>query len=403
MNRTEWLRHQPMASNPLPYSLSWRPSPEQELLLRAALWQGNAAREAWQALRERGNVPPLDAGTARLLPLLYLNLTRLGVDDPQVGSWRALYRYHQNRNRVLRRRAADALRALAAVEIPTLVLKALGLIPLYYRDPGARPAGDIDILVPEDAGWRALEVLGEQGWQPTRKPLSAFTPAYLKRHYAHTLKNRQGDELDLHRHVFSIETRADGDADFWNAAVGVNIDGVATKTLAPTDQLLHTCVHGIPWNPVSPVRWAADGYMLLQNATIDWQRLLAQAAQRELVTALRYTLGYLQKGLNAPVPAEVLDALDRMPISRLDRVQYELFVLEKSQHRTVEKLWYHYQQYRRLATVYRAEGWLWRFPAFLRDTWELRQTRQVPLYMARYTLRRLRRHSDSRYRLEDAK
>jgi len=35
----------------------------------------------------------------------------------------------------------------------------------------------------------------------------------------------------------------------------INIQGVSTLILNPTDQLLHVCVHGAAWDAVPHVRW----------------------------------------------------------------------------------------------------------------------------------------------------
>ena len=45
------------------------PTPDQTLLLRAALLPGEAAREAWVAWRQRASLAELDGGSRRLLPV----------------------------------------------------------------------------------------------------------------------------------------------------------------------------------------------------------------------------------------------------------------------------------------------------------------------------------------------
>ena len=60
------------------------PAPQQRLLLRVALGQGNAALDAWRAWQGQVDPAALDPGSLRLLPRLYRNLTGLGIADPAI-------------------------------------------------------------------------------------------------------------------------------------------------------------------------------------------------------------------------------------------------------------------------------------------------------------------------------
>lgn len=375
------------------YGGAWRPTPQQELLLRAALWQGDAARVAWEQWRAEVRLPQLDVGSQRLLPLLYQNQRALAIAHPEMPLFKQVYQQHWLKGQLLMRQGVRALQALTAANIPTLLLKAAALIPLYYQDPALRPTTDIDVVVPTARAREALYVLHEIGWQTVNQPLAEMKNEYLTRHYAHTLKNASRVSIDLHRHVLSIETRVDGDAEFWAGAQPLDFYGIATHALNPADQLLHTCAHGTGWNPVPPIRWVADAYMILARAQVDWSRLLRQAVAHELVTCLRHTLPYLRDALHAQIPDAALDELRRLPVSRMDEVQYELWVRPQSQHNTLLKLWYHYIKFQSLQNVYQNENWFLRFPAFLRDTWDLAETREVPAYMLRFATNWLARRA----------
>lgn len=60
-------------------------SPTQALLLQASLLTGDPALRAWQGWREAADIEVLEPGAYALMPSLYQNLTRLGVDDPLVS------------------------------------------------------------------------------------------------------------------------------------------------------------------------------------------------------------------------------------------------------------------------------------------------------------------------------
>ena len=57
----------------------------------------------------------------------------------------------------------------------------------------------------------------------------------------------------------------------------------------------------------SPVRWAADACILLQNATVDWERLFRLAVANQVVMAVNHSLRYLRESLDAPSPDERLN------------------------------------------------------------------------------------------------
>ena len=86
------------------------PTREQELLLRAALLQGEPALQAWQDCKAQVNLEQeLDMGSYRLMPLLYRNLRTLGVDDPLMGKLRGIYGREWYKNQMLFRAMAEVL------------------------------------------------------------------------------------------------------------------------------------------------------------------------------------------------------------------------------------------------------------------------------------------------------
>src|SRR5262249_54557182 len=143
-------------------------TPTQELLLRAALLDGPEAEGAFEAWQARVDLAQIDAGSFRLLPLLYANLTRLGIRSPLSARLRGIHRQAWYRNQVLFRRGAETLRALEGAGIPTLLLKGIPLALLHYRDEAVRPMADADVLVPTQAVTGALAVLRRAGWHPGR-------------------------------------------------------------------------------------------------------------------------------------------------------------------------------------------------------------------------------------------
>lgn len=77
------------------------PTPEQKLLLRACLLEGKETTEAWSEWRSRVDIQVLDRGSLRLLPLLYWNLKRHGVNDPLIDRFKGIYRFSWYKNQML--------------------------------------------------------------------------------------------------------------------------------------------------------------------------------------------------------------------------------------------------------------------------------------------------------------
>jgi hypothetical protein len=81
-------------------SIQGRPTADQELLLEAATGASEAARAAWRGWQERNELDDVDFGAQRLLPLVYRHLVELGVDDPDLGRLKGLYRHSWYRNQI---------------------------------------------------------------------------------------------------------------------------------------------------------------------------------------------------------------------------------------------------------------------------------------------------------------
>jgi hypothetical protein len=135
-------------------------TPNQELLLKAALFSGEDALEAWSKWRDavdwEGHFEP---GSFRLLPLLYNNLHKHGVDDSAMGKLKGIYRQAWSKNQTLFHEMAKVIEFLQNAGIKTMLLKGASLSLLYYKNNGSRPMADIDVLVPLKQARLADELL----------------------------------------------------------------------------------------------------------------------------------------------------------------------------------------------------------------------------------------------------
>ncbi len=360
------------------------PTAQQERLLHAALNQDASARDAWDAWRAEADIDALDQGSYRLLPLAYRNLARLGTPDPFMPRLKGIYRRAWYESHMLFHKRARLLSAFGAAGIPTLLLKGAAVAPVYYRDHGLRPLGDFDFLVPTAQAHAALRLLDDLGFRSSERRTQTFKPVYLAAVHGFPFADAEGREVDLHWHVLAESCEPDADDDFWAAARPWTIETAATHVLSPADQLLHTCVHGVRWNPIPPMRWVADAITILRaTPDLDWERLIEQTRRRRLVIQMREALAYLARAFAAPVPWPVLARLRSLPVSRSEQREYEVLTQPQVGQPASRRVWLHYRRYVRSARP----TYLWEqplgFARFLQYTWGLDRMADIPAYVAR--------------------
>jgi len=326
----------------LPRGGCW-PNPEQELLLQAALFQGERSIHAWHLWKKGTDIEAstLDLSSFRLLPQVYRNLCDQGLSDPLIEKLKGIYRLHWYKNQRLFHHMTSVLRSFHAAGIKTMILKGTALSLQYYRDYGLRAMGDFDVLVPTQQALKAIALLTSMRWTTRGIALEALTEDYRAVRHSQAFRDSSDCELDFHWHILPENLAADADDDFWEGAHEVKIQDLPTVTLNPTDQLLHVCVHGAVWDAVPHVRWVADAMMILKVAKseIDWSRLLIQARKRQLVIPLRETFAYLRDKFDAPVSAETLKALQNTPASNREYRVYRYSTSPPTFLSVLVKLW----------------------------------------------------------------
>ena len=345
------------------------PDARQELLLRAGLMPAPACVVAWARVSPDLDLAGLDRGAARLLPLVWWNLRRHGVEAPLVAQIEARYRATRAANEARLAELVEVLGPLGAAGIPTLLLKGGALLAGATVDLGVRPMSDIDLLVPSARVPDAISLLNRLGWSTGATLTSA-----MKRHtHSVPLRHPTRADVDLHWHVFE-ECCRDGDDDaLWAASLPVAIGGVSTRIPAPEDQLIHACVHGEKWVRVPGIRWIADAVALVRGGQVRWDRLVEQAVRRRFVLRLRAQLAYLASTFDAPIPPEALAALDAAPVSRLERFEQRWSVRDRRR----PWLLVYWCNHVRSAPGGLAAATL-TFPRYLQATWRLPSLAGVP-------------------------
>jgi hypothetical protein len=256
---------------------------------------------------------------------MYRNLSALGVRDPALARFKGIYRATWCANQLLFRAMLPFVLCLQNAGVRVLLLKGTALSALHYRDLGARPMADLDVLVPLDQVPRALDLLTQCGLKRAPGAPDRFNDTLARLFHACTYEDASGRHLDLHWRLFASSPDRDDDAAVWDAAVPVEIQWVHALALCPADQFLHVCAHGVAWNHVPPLRWIADAATVLRASgdAVDWDRLRARASHHGLVLALGAALRTLEEVSGLTPPEGFLAALDAIRVSIGERIEFE--------------------------------------------------------------------------------
>ena len=285
------------------------PTPEQALLLTAALAKGAPARDAWLRWESRISFDHIDAGSQRLVALLLWNLAQFEHLPPPKAPLKGFVRQAWFNNQRLLDAAERLLVQFERAGIPTLVLKGIPLALHFYPSIGTRPMLDIDLAVPHSFADQARHLLIRQSWSES-PPLSG--PLSLEQLPSLAYRSADGLELDLHFSFFHECCDWRVYEPIWEAAETLSIGQAVTRTLCPADMLLHTFAHGARVNSLPPIRWIADAVWILRaTPNIDWDLFVARASAMQLELLIFRTLSYLADHHDAVVPDTVLKTLGR--------------------------------------------------------------------------------------------
>ena len=365
------------------------PTPDQELLLHAAMGRGEKAIAAWNAWTSEHDLieSHLDHGSFRLLPLVYRNLVAQRVDEPELPRLKGIYRYWWCSNQRLLYHAAGIIESLAEAGVPSMMLKGAATAALHYRDMGVRPMGDIDLLVPVDQAAQAVRHLESLGWKPARPRV-----ADLIRYQHSVTMVRDREALDLHWHVFRECIQGDASEGFWRRAVPLQVLKTPCLALGPADALFHTVVHGMRWNQEPTMRWIPDAMAILRTSpAIDWDALTQEAAERRLLLRLMRGLEYLRRTFDAPIPDAALAQMRATRVSRLERLEFRFLTIGPDGERRLR--WGHgpllLVTYARLMSRHSLGHKLAELPAFIR--YRLRNRSEPAIVVLRRLKRVVRR------------
>jgi hypothetical protein len=370
-------------------------------MLHAALDPIDDALRAWERARREVSLdlegPRSEA--RRLLPLVAVHL-RGHLSDAEQAQLDAHHARTQAANEARSRVAADWVRRLDERGIRSCLLKGLPLARRDYRDLGARPMADIDILVPIERADEVLDLAAASGW---REVGGVSRRLLWQLHHGSGMIHPDHGQLDVHWQLagFLVDRRDEArstDA-FWSSAEPFELHGVRTATLDRTDTLVHTCLHGLWSGSNARARWVADAVTLLRASAggeIDADRVVSHAERFEVGPLLHAALLHLVVEHDAPLPAGLLEELANRRPRRAVRRRTRA-VLARDDGRELVRGLAHLRAY----WAYTRWGWptsraVRTAPAFLAHLWGLERPRQIPRAILTRGPRRVRLRPSTR-------
>ncbi|MGA8364199.1 MAG: nucleotidyltransferase family protein [Solirubrobacteraceae bacterium] len=316
------------------------PTPAQELLLQATLLRDERALCAWRQVRPRLDIATLDGPTQALLPMLRKNLIALGVEDELLALFKGVHRYSWARTQTLLAPMVPRVQALEHAGIQTLLLKGAAFVADTRLDAGMRSMNDIDVLVPSERVGDAVAVLLQEGLTPVGAVQPWYVVEYAPRFVpSHGFRDEHDRQLDLHWNVLHASRQLGADADFWAAAVPIELLGVPTRALCPADELLLVISHGLRWNALPTYRWVLDAALVIAGTfgEVDYDRLVEQARRRRVTVLLRAGLAYLRRVAAIQIPDATMRALGPLRPRPLERIEHRAQMTQPRRRTTLQR------------------------------------------------------------------
>jgi Uncharacterised nucleotidyltransferase len=178
-------------------------------------------------------------------------------------------------NLLLAQAAEECAEALTAAGVPVVLLKGLSYNLTIYDEAGARPTGDIDLLVPDAARRTAFKTLDRLGFEPR-----AAAPGFDDADYHEVAWTRDRVEVDLHLALAPLVRCHIDYRDLWGSTRDATIGRTRVATLDPKHAAIFHALH-----------MAIDHFDVPALYLVDFSRLLPTAGEHEQAEALARVWG----------------------------------------------------------------------------------------------------------------
>jgi hypothetical protein len=302
------------------------PTPHQELLLKAALLQGDLSIQAWAQWKAQIDldVEHVDRGSYRLFALVHRNLSEQDMDDPLLSRLKGVSRLFWTRNQTLLRAVAPAFHELCEAAIDPLLMDDAGLSLFYFGDLGLWPMDEFVVLIPRSCVWTAAAVVTGAGWRPKWLKAQRLDDEFLFFTDSLRFHNDQGQVLRLRWRLAGQGCGESNHMSPWTRTEQASCNGETFGVISAADQLLETIAGGLLPGPSPTIDWliAAARILVDANETMDWAGLLERAARSRLVLVLQETVDYLDRTLGVTMQVPHRETLAVLPVSRAEHREF---------------------------------------------------------------------------------
>jgi hypothetical protein len=362
---------------------SFWPSRTQEALMRIAFDPEVDPEGAWRALQPL-DIENLEPGTFVLLPLVYRRLADAGVGEGRLPRLAGIYRRNWVKNNLHLDRLASLVGAIESAGVEAILCGGAPIATRYYEQLGLRQILQLEAVVPRSEAGRARDALAKRGWSvaSTGRDVTRFddgvgsTAAFVHHGMPAYARGPVAADDAFAALLSSSEARAVG--------------AVQVRALAPSDELFLAVALGARRTVPPVVQWLVDAHVILAAESVDADALVSRVHRHRLGPPFRDTFTYLARFPAVEEAATAIVAtLDREGADRPrdvlayrlagyggDRVGGASPTLVSHIRSTLDEP---------LASA------VTKLPESLRESWELKRTRDVPVAAVRKALRRASR------------
>jgi hypothetical protein len=365
-------------------SIFIQPSLEHQLLLQASLCQGEKAITAWQKWITSVDIENLDDSSYYLLPLLYRNLVAQQENHAEMTRLKGVYRRNWYNNQLQITKAKNIFQSFTENNIKFLVIRNLALSTCYYSDLGVRPIRTLDIFISPKNLPLAINLLKDLGWQARTNLTGNLLSLYPKIGFW----DDSNSFLHLHWRLFFESHLED---DFFYSPVKAQIAEIPVSLLNPEQELLDIFWQLTANEPNYSVSYLADAYQIIQlnYNHIQWQDLIDKAQKYGVVYQFKSLLVSLENIFSFSLDntinfdqVQYHNSVEKIEMS-LDRIKFLPIYSSLNQKITA---------YLRLANRQQFPLTLAGFLEYLKTTWNLNNSYQIPEQVIKRLWQRINKH-----------
>jgi hypothetical protein len=284
-----------------------------------------------------------------VVQLLYHRLNAVcpeAVPAPAMSQLRTRYEENTRQNLLLTGELFKLLSIFQTHGIQAIPFKGPTLAQSAYGDIALRQFNDLDLLVHKRDVPRIKDLLAHLGFQATPKLDDAQQGALLRFDCACNFGNEKNVLFDIHWSIAAPYFSLAFDVDqLWDRLEPISIGNKQLLSLSPEDLLQILCLHGFThlWERLG---WISDVAALIDmRRDLDWPLVMDHANRQGTRRILSLGLKLASDLLEAPIPSDVIRAINTEPVVRelAEHVQQHLFDKEPAASRIFDEPLLHFR------------------------------------------------------------